>query len=255
MLALLHERVFHQGRHALQVPLQSAVLASNEMPPSGTSALWDRCLVRHTVRYLQHDDNRMHLMLGSLPPPPAPGSVSLDDVQVVRDLAQQVLLPLEVAKALGKLYNNLAAKGIIVSDRRQVQAIGFLRAVAALQGDTEIGDEHLGRLSSVLWERPEQLKEVEKLLEPLAASWRPHVKHFTALLDGSRAALRTQQARSTPDLQECASILRTTQDMQTAMQAQLRKHAHRPPVAGLFEATKHLLTEVTTLVKKATGVV
>ena len=232
LLSITNERLYHAGGQVLQVPLETVIMASNELPRGESHAFWDRCLVRHQVRYLQHDGHRLALLAGKLPPAPDAPMLTLDDVHALRLASVDIALSDEIAAVLVKFFGALAGKGIVVSDRRQVQAMSFLRAVAAIEGATAVEDEHLSRLSSVLWSKPEDEQEIERQLEPIAAAWRTTCKQLQARVDSLVEEHVANTKLASPDLNVTARLISELKKMGNA-QVKLAKQQTKPQVQKL----------------------
>jgi len=168
LLALLNERIYHDGGQVRRAPLRCAVLASNELPQGeALGALWDRCLVRHVVGYVDDEEHVRALLADDLPPAPqgapylAPG-----DLDVLRDATRTVTMPSAVLDTLLAVLGDLARSepAVAVSDRRKRQLGQYLRAVAVQCGEGAVGLHHLPRLETVLWSRPQQREAVRRVL-------------------------------------------------------------------------------------------
>lgn len=252
MLALLNERLYHNGGTAMAVPLQTAVLASNELPQHENNPFWDRCLVRHVVLPLQHNHNRLAMLSGALPAAPAAGLATMQDVQDLRETAASLPVSQALVAQLIEVFTKLASQGIVVSDRRQVQCIGYLRAVAALDGADEVSEEHTERLGNVLWNTPAQQQVVEKVLSPLASAWKGHLrsaKQSADLLRATLAALEEKGERA--DLVEVSRVLRGGQTTLRTLQAGTTKQAKNPDVQACVAS----LNDICTRCRQLSGVV
>jgi MoxR-like ATPase len=164
MLAMLNERIFHNGSTIMQVPLKLCVIASNELPSAELSAAYDRFLLRYKLSYL--DDVGFSEMLarnwlkGYIEniQADAPLITSLPDIQDVE-------ITKEVIDTLIKLRIALNKEGLQFSDRRYNLAIKIVRARACVNDRkvAEIGD--LGVLANILWDHPDHISKVKTVLE------------------------------------------------------------------------------------------
>jgi MoxR-like ATPase len=164
MLAMLNERIFHNGSTIMQVPLRLCVIASNELPSPELSAAYDRFLLRYKLSYL--DDVGFSEMLArswlkgyieNVPTDP-PLITSLPDIQSIE-------VTKEVIDTLIKLRIALNKDGLQFSDRRYNLASKVIRAKACINDRkvVELGD--LSILANILWDNPEQISKVKVLLE------------------------------------------------------------------------------------------
>lgn len=171
LLTVMNERRFHQGRAAIQLPLETLIGASNELPEDeGLSAVYDRFLLRFRVDYLQGAAEFERLL--SLPEAAPPG------LQLSRAALQE--LQAEVARVdfgdarvrdLAELRAGLNKRGVVASDRRYRQCVPLLKARALLSGRAEVGLEDLSLLQHVLWSDPEDAPKVEEALAELAGGF------------------------------------------------------------------------------------
>lgn len=197
LLAILNERLFHNGRDVLKTPLRSCFMASNELPQASNHALWDRCLVRHSVVALKKPENRKVLFEGSLPRAgdlPS-GIFTLGDLERVRDFAiANVVIPEDTSAKFQKLCSDLSPKGISVSDRRVGQIGRYLRVCAALEGQTSVVPEMFDRLSPILWNDLADIKAVNAAIEPFAAAWKTQLRVGQASFDAVLALIPQDDA-------------------------------------------------------------
>lgn len=160
LLAVINERVFHNGPVPQAVPLLTCVGASNELPESAElGALWDRFLLRHWVEYVHAPDSFEAIITGTTSLR-STATISLDEWEAARAEVAQVALPKAVVSALWQLRSELAREGIVASDRRWRKCAALLRAAAWLDGLSEVSPEHLAVLAHALWNQPEQAPKV-----------------------------------------------------------------------------------------------
>jgi len=159
-LAAINERIYHDGtRGPVRLPLEMVVAASNELPQEeGLEALYDRFLVRIEVKPLREDASFEAL----LQRPPCKRLSKVTEQQLADARQQAAALPLSkgLTSTLASLRRKVQQKGVYVSDRRWLQALGYLRAVAWLQGFAEVSDDQLEALKDCLWDAPEQRAEI-----------------------------------------------------------------------------------------------
>ena len=166
LLSVMNERVFHNGEVPQKVPLISLVGATNELPEEDELlALSDRFLLRYEVEYLKEEF--LFLRMLSLDDRPMHAQVTLGQVEAARARAAKVNVPEQAKRDLLELRRVLTEKGVIASDRRYRQALGLLRARAALHGRDEVQTEDLKILAHVLWREPSEKAEVDAALERL----------------------------------------------------------------------------------------
>lgn len=166
LLTVLAERRFHNGPRAVEIPLVTLVGASNELPDDeALEALYDRFLVRVMVDYIEADHRFLRLLtLGK--PDPLP-TLALADVEAARAAAAELPASDQTLRDLVALRTALRDEGVVPSDRRWRQALGFLRAWAWLRGRETVGEADLRALRHVLWSDPDERELVDATLEAL----------------------------------------------------------------------------------------
>lgn len=160
LLAVLNERIYHNGISVENVPLLSLVAASNEIPEEGElMALYDRFLIRFQVDYVEDDEHFVQL-LKLKSEPEITASLSLDDLAKLRKKLDQITIPNSILHDFSALRTTLNQKSIEVSDRRYKKSLTVLRAYALLSGRRSVKTADLSHLEHVLWSEPEQQAEV-----------------------------------------------------------------------------------------------
>lgn len=171
LLTILNERKFHNGTEAMQVPLQSLVAASNELPRGQPelAALYDRFLIRRHVDYLEP------AKLAELfaPQPVATvdrqNQLTVTELAALRQQAAAVVFPAEIQQAVreiwrehGELFREHAEERL--SDRRFVKVVHLLRIAAASNGRKEVDLSDLVLLKDCLWSDEANAPRVHELV-------------------------------------------------------------------------------------------
>jgi MoxR-like ATPase len=173
MLALINERIYHDGSTAIQCPLQTMVGASNELPESAElSALFDRFLLRLDVQYVREEDSFASMLKaaenGVLPSITA--KITLAELEQARTEVCQVTLSDAVRTSLYALRGALLREGIEASDRRWTRLQGVLKAAAYLAGDTEVSSLHFETLVHCLWQEPKEKSKIAPIVAKAASA-------------------------------------------------------------------------------------
>jgi MoxR-like ATPase len=190
LLALINERVFHNGRQRVAVPLVTMFGASNELPDEDElTALFDRFMLRFTVDYIAEDFRFLKMLEGA-------GSahrtlLSFDELNELRAGVASVNVPGGILQALAELRRNLAAVQIIASDRRWRNALAIMRAHAMLLGRARVSEDDVAFLEHVLWKDPEELPKVRDALRYLVKGFEDEAREL--LIQGEE--LRDYAAR------------------------------------------------------------
>ena len=163
LLPVINERTFCNGGKTTKIPLQVLFGASNEIPAAEElSALYDRFALRYVVDYLQNDTSMEDLieqgLILNLP------SLSMSELEAAQKEASQVSLPKNMIKTIVELRRAVRSEGFRVSDRKWMQISRILKANAYLNGHTEVTDEDLDILENVLWETPDQQRQIRKVI-------------------------------------------------------------------------------------------
>jgi MoxR-like ATPase len=152
LLKIINERVFHNvGKQ--KCPLLTMVGASNEMPEGEElEAMFDRFIIRYWTSYLSEPTNLMAMM--KAPEPVMQSSISLDELNLCIQEAQQVVISDDTDNALLVIKQRTEEQSFISSDRRWKRVRELLRAYAYVEGSDEVTEDHLDILSHALWREP-----------------------------------------------------------------------------------------------------
>ncbi len=179
LLTVLNERRFHQGTQVLEVPLETMIAASNELPGEDElAALFDRFLLRFTVGYLE--DDRRFLALLKLDAPAGGTRLEGEDLAELQAAVGRVHLPDAVLAELVEVRRLLLAEGVVASDRRYRAATQVLRAAAVLDGRAAVELADLRWLEHVLWSDPEERAKVARVVARLAQGFEEEAKKLRA---------------------------------------------------------------------------
>jgi len=182
ILTLINERLFHNGKDIVKVPLLTLFGASNELPEEEElTALYDRFLLRFVVGYI-NEDFRFLRMLESQTSPERT-TLSLTDLKELQQRARQVAIPTHVYRSIADIRRELNKKSIQASDRRYHQCLGLLQAYAFIEGESEVYEKHLLFLEHVLWRDPAEHEPVRATIRELLLGYEEEI---TELLYESR---------------------------------------------------------------------
>lgn len=205
LLAVLNERILHEvngTRSAQQLPLYSAITASNELiveESDDAAALWDRLLVRAVVDYIQESGNFAVLLQSavSLPTTATRTEVKFPDLQdAIDNVVPAIDVPVGAIETVLKLRDELRSAEIVPSDRRWRQCVRLLQASAFFNGRSQVEDDDLHVLRYALWDGPEQITPVERMTLSLS---NPVAEKCLGLLDDAEkiaAGIRDRKGQS-----------------------------------------------------------
>jgi MoxR-like ATPase len=174
ILTLINERLFHNGKEIVKVPLLTLFGASNELPEEEElTALYDRFLVRFVVGYIA-EDFRFLRMLESQKAAERT-TVTLAELTELQNQAAAVAVPSHVYRGIADIRRELNKKNILASDRRYHQSLALLRAYAFLEGEKEVYEKHLFFLEHVLWRDPAEHEQVRSTIRELLLGYEEEI--------------------------------------------------------------------------------
>lgn len=170
LLTLLNERTFNNGKHTIQTPLQSIVAATNSWPTEESlQAFGDRFLFRPTVDTLLKPVSKNVLdswALGITERPTVGVHLTLEDLSELQREAETVKISDNFLEKFSNVWELLAQRGVIISDRRRVQILKFLRAWALVQGDDTLYPEHMyGSLVHIAYHTKDDQEAINEVIE------------------------------------------------------------------------------------------
>lgn len=177
LLTVINERVFHNGRARVTVPLITMFGASNELPDEEElTALYDRFMLRFTVDYIAEEFRFLKMLEGTRSS--ARTTLSFAELDELRALTHAVEVPGSVLGAIAELRRELGRQQIVVSDRRWRNSLDVLRAHAFLSGRAIVSEDDLGFLEHVLWKDPEEHPKVRDAIHRLVKGYEEQAREF-----------------------------------------------------------------------------
>lgn len=162
LLTVLNERRYDNGAEKIQVPLSTALLASNELPEDDSLlALYDRCLWRVVVDYVTTEKDFMSIVEYEPEEIERPSI----DIAAIQDQFQRDLKTFDASILRSDYYRfvtGVRSLGIPFSDRRARQARIGLIAMAWIKGETSLDASAWTDLVDMAWHEPE---DVERIME------------------------------------------------------------------------------------------
>jgi len=177
LLTLINERLFHNGRQRLSVPLITVFGASNELPDEDElTALYDRFLLRFVVDYIA-EDFRFLKMLEAVKPATVT-RLQFAELEQLRQAVTEIPVPTTVMRSLADLRRELKAQQIVASDRRYRAALELLRAHALLMQRHSVTEDDLLFLQHVLWKDPEERPKVRDIIQHLIKGYEEEAREL-----------------------------------------------------------------------------
>jgi MoxR-like ATPase len=177
ILTLINERLFHNGKEIVPVPLLTLFGASNELPEDDELlALYDRFLLRFLVGYITEDFRFLRMLEAG-----APAERTTIDLRELGEMQSQVRalpIPPYIYRTIADIRRELKKKNIEASDRRYRQSLTLLQAHAYLSGRTEVNENNLYFLEHALWRDPQEQNEVRTVIRELLLGYEEEVKEL-----------------------------------------------------------------------------
>src|SRR6266851_3974468 len=140
LLTIINERLFHNGRQRVGVPLVTMFGASNELPDEEElTALYDRFMLRFAVDYIGEEFHFLRMLESARSIEKT--RLSFDELEQLRSATAAVAVPSPVFRRLADIRAELARNQIIVSDRRWKNSVAILQAHAFLLGRSQATDD------------------------------------------------------------------------------------------------------------------
>jgi len=186
LLTLINERKFHNGGQALDVPLETMVGASNELPESGElDALYDRFLLRYWTSYISDRGAFKDMLMNG--EPMISTTLTMAELQAAQEEADQVVITEDILDLLVEVKQAIEKAGFLCSDRRWVKCLCLLQAHAYLNGRSEVTEEDLMLLRHILWKEPKDRGELGRVIAKVA---NPLAHECQVILDACKETYR-----------------------------------------------------------------
>ena len=179
LLTIMNERLFYNGREAIQVPLITLFGASNELPSEEDEleALYDRFLLRYVLDYIKEDFRFLKMIQGDVVESEK-NTITLEELNRCRSEMREVRIPSYILKLVSRIRGELRKKGIVLSDRRYKQSVLVLKSRAYLDGRSEVEESDLGILENVLWRAPGERGEIQTVIYQSLHGYRDRMREL-----------------------------------------------------------------------------
>lgn len=222
LLPILNERVIYNDGQAMPIPLKMMVAASNETPQEdeGLEALYDRILFKHWVDYIKEPNNRIQMMVNynNAKNPTTQSqitrtTVNMDDVEAVQNYKDYVQVPPAVIKIFNKLLLSLNKKHITFSDRKVNWCMDIIKASALYNGRTVATTSDIVPLENVLWEKPEDIMEIQlaitNIIDPYSSKIKQWTNEGTAIINDITGLYDTNKPKAIEETLEAKTKIET----------------------------------------------
>lgn len=179
LLSVLNERIFDNGPKKLDIPLETCMSASNELPEEREElgAMWDRFLLKYRVRYIQ-DDNALEDMAREDGIPSLSKTLTLDEIHQAQEDVANTDVPDEVYKDLVSVRRHLFDRGIKPSDRRVKNSMKIVKANAYLHDRRVANKDDLSVLNHIFWDAIEDIPKVREVVLEITNPERAEVEEI-----------------------------------------------------------------------------
>lgn len=175
LLSPMYERVFAEQGRAEPIPLRTLMGTTNAVPgpeeqqEKGLTAFHDRWLFRFVVDDLQSDANFMRMLWTPdidfhTYEPDENATVTIDELEHLAGLSEQVRVPVAVYEQLAKLRREMQEESVYCSPRRWKQVRRALQTSALLDGRMDVNEKDFWLLRHVLWNHADDVPVLERLL-------------------------------------------------------------------------------------------
>jgi MoxR-like ATPase len=243
LLTLINERIFHNGRERVTVPLVTMFGASNELPDEEElTALFDRFMLRFTVDYIGEEFRFLKMLEGVAPVRRT--LITFDELDEMRAAVRAIKVPGGLLQAIAALRRDLAAQQIIVSDRRWRNALAILRAHAMLFNRDQVSEDDLPFLEHVLWKDPEELPKVRDALRRLVKGFEDEAREL--LIQGQELREYADRGWESEELRKRAVIEAHTKlaNILVKFENLIRDAAESGRATGGIEAMRYKVKEI-----------
>jgi MoxR-like ATPase len=177
LLTLINERLFHNGRERIRVPLITMFGASNELPDEDELvALYDRFMLRFVVDYITEEFRFLKMLEATHPAPRT--TLSFAELDQLRETQRGLAIPAAVMRSIADLRRELLAQQIVVSDRRWKNSLEVLRAHALVLGRHDVTEDDILFLEHVLWKDPEERPKVRDAIRHLVKGYEEEAREL-----------------------------------------------------------------------------
>lgn len=224
LLTLLNEREFDNGNQRIKTPIISVIGASNELPEgSDLMALYDRFLLRYVVGPVSDQGfSKLLELRGEIAPVLDDAyKISPQELEYIRQQAQQVILDQNVTSMLLELRRFAQEQQIDISDRRWRKIVKLLQVSAFTNGRDSVSIWDCWLLQHLAWNQPKQRELIYKWYTEkvgVTSEWNP--ARLTRLTATWEHQLKTNQDDREQIRNKDGELLYQTSDGSTTTQSQ-----------------------------------
>lgn len=179
LLTVMNERIYYNGTEIVDIPLISMFGASNELPSEEDEleALYDRFLLRYAVDYIKEDFRFLKLLQGQKTEN-SKTIITPEELENCKSQVQEVDVPDNILKLIGRIRTELRNKGLSPSDRRYKQSISVLKAKAFIDDRTQVEEDDLHFLENVYWRDPGEKTEIQSVIHQALHGYKDRIREL-----------------------------------------------------------------------------
>jgi MoxR-like ATPase len=214
-LDALEERRVSSAEGDRQLPLVSAIIASNEIPEDKErQAVYDRLLVRVPVAYVSTAPAFRALFSAQAGRVPIAPTLDSDELLLLAAYAEAVAMnpPAPLVDGLTELWQETRPLGVALSNRRWVRTAKLAVGASLLAGQTP-DTHHLSVARWTLWTDPDEAADIGNLVLGLTDPVAGDVLDLEALLADLVARQQEIAADGALELQPLARLVGTAKSL------------------------------------------
>ncbi|HOT75860.1 MAG TPA: AAA family ATPase [Candidatus Wallbacteria bacterium] len=174
LLTIINEKIYHNGKEKLKVPLISLVGASNELPAGDDelNALYDRFIVKLIVDYVKNDEDVRALfnVRNKEFTIDENNAITEEELLAIKKNFCDVKIPENVTEAIEEIRSNYKRvleennKVERLSDRKFIKLLNLLKVAAYTNGRDELNFSDLLLLRNCLWNDPKNAHKISEII-------------------------------------------------------------------------------------------
>jgi len=187
LLTILNERLFNNGKNQIKTPIQSIVAATNSFPSKKILDQW---------------------ALGLTKRPAVTSELTYHDLGTLQTAALEVTASENFLESFSQVIDVLASRGIVISDRRRVQILKFLRGWAIVQGEQEIVPEFMhDTLKHIVYQTPDDIQVIKEVLDQCVPTADKLVKQMGRAMSGIMTEVHSILSKKADNLSDLNGIV------------------------------------------------
>jgi len=206
LLQVLNERTFNNGKELVQTKIKSVVAATNSFPSEESlQAFCDRFLFRPTIEGLKKPTSKRKLYGWALSGnrPAVESELTIESLETLQKAANEVEASDEFIDIFTECMDMLESRGMVISDRRRVQILKFLRGWAVVQGDDALHPEYLhSTLHHIVYQSEEDLETIKEVVDQVVPTADQFIRSLSKASNGIMNEFNSLRTRSISNLPE-----------------------------------------------------